>query len=186
MKITLRELKQLIRESVQEEIQKEGLMDTVKGFFGGKSKGIFASDPDFRKNLSGAIRKYLEKNLSNAKERDNTVDSRKFLEQAIKNIRDDVPTEENRYYEDFKYLITQKLFHSSRDPEGIGGQLTAALKKSGGVITKEDIDSFKQMLDSWEQLIGTLERMETVETVNKESVQAMVREEVKRQLRSKR
>ena len=52
MKITVKQLKQLIRENVQEQMQQEGI-DEIFGF--GKPKGIFDYDKNANKYFASVI-----------------------------------------------------------------------------------------------------------------------------------
>jgi hypothetical protein len=183
MKITVKQLKQLIRENVQEQMQKEGI-DEIFGF-GGKPKGIFATNTNLGGDFSDAIRNYAERSLFYAikkeyVDRNDQKAKEKVIQNALEQFKNDLP-------KDPKQLgsYVSHSFHSSSYPE-FAEKWDNALNKSGYQVTDQDISKIKGIIDGY--LVGYIRDLTYMQTVKdlKESIRAIVREEVKRQLRSNR
>lgn len=184
MKLTLKELKRLIRENVQEEMRQEGI-DEIFGVFGGKPKGLFASDKNFGKDFSDAIRNAAEKALQAAIEnrnvdRNNQYDKDKSITRTLEILKNDLPQKPEGLE---SYIM--RHFHSTEKIRDKLRDLTHKTKPPA-IATDEDLNSIRGIFDTFlhPSTVRQLTHMETVNTV-KESIRAIVREEVKRQLRLK-
>ena len=212
MKITLRELKQLIRESVQGQMQQEGLMDKLENLAAGV--GLTEPSPshlakyvlnDFVKNqsenflntsiirhwLTDAGKKEKMENFSNKP----SIDTLKLmypepwdspLEITADDLKGPYPDLAKKEGAIEKFLASNPDF-SKKTWENLAPLLVPVFKKlvdraleSGSKLQTENITN---------KFVPPV--MEAAKKNNKtsrlnESVQAMVREEIKRQLRSKR
>ena len=179
MKITVKQLKQLIRENVQEQMQQEGI-DEIFGF--GKPKGIFDYDKNANKYFADVIGSYAEKALyysikNHNVDHNNQRDKEKVITDALESLKKDLPKKP----EELASYINWKFPFSSY-PEFYEWWNRI---RSKTLAQETDKDRIIGIIDNYLVAPRELTRMQTVNTV-KESIRAIVREEVKRQLRSNR
>lgn len=169
MKITLRELKQLIRESVQEEIQKEGLMDTVKGFFGGKKKPVETKPVDQNQpNI------FTGGKIENVTDFGNNTAESEFYDWAVRTWSLGKPEVAEKNINHFLGNLEKANIQPGQELPDLWWRI---IRGSGG--NKKD-PTYGDLLKVKEMAEFLLKRVQEEKTKN------MVREEVKRQLRSKR
>lgn len=179
MKIALQELKQLIRESIQEEIQKEGIVDTVKGFLGARKPE--ANTPQ-QKPVDQKKANYFPQTPGHVNFHD------KFLKWAEK--------EWNLYRsKDGKFMTG----NPEQVKQNINGFLKA-IQNSGGMNMDRTMKNVIKTIAGWEQGMpeptdadfdGVRDMLEAilrsgVEKPLTETIRRMVREEIARQIRSQR
>ena len=182
MKITLQELKQLIRESIQEEIKNEGIMDTVRGFFGGKKTPVETKPEE----------KSVDQNKPNI-----------FTGGEIRTVEDFGKNPASAESEFYKWAVRTWSLGSPRAKTNIDHFLMN-LKNAKKIYNQEKVlpdlwwrnikDIANMNYNDVEPTYGDLLKVQNMAEflLNREvskpvaEIRNMVREEVKRQLRSKR